>query len=259
MTSLHSLPAGTEQGAEPSGDDDDWWEDALQAVLPWLCGSDGRDILENAPGMLDDADDAEVNMLMRVRQSEGESWLSAGLFNGQLYSLEVTLTALQFTNKMSLALCWAVQQAAAWRWSGVQLPSKAKVQPGSVCSCLCARATICSLALLACLMVFAWQCQVCQALSLADDWLCQLPGPSCILISSWQVLTWWPFCICLAPGCLCSFPLLLVQSLQLCCAVSTIDSTRDAAPLVTQGCDPEQVPGWEDPELQTYPASSNKC
>ena len=95
--SLHSLPAspaGTEQEADPSGDDD-WWEDALQAVLPWLCGSDGRDILENAPGMLDDADDAEVNMLMRVRQSEGDSWLCggwlcAGLFNGQLCSLAVT-------------------------------------------------------------------------------------------------------------------------------------------------------------------------
>ncbi len=62
----------------------------MRAVLPWLCGSDGRDILENAPGMLDDADDAEVNMLMRVRQSEGESWLCAGLFNGQLYVLKVT-------------------------------------------------------------------------------------------------------------------------------------------------------------------------
>ena len=90
-TSLQSLPAspaGMEQGAEPS-DDNDWWEDALQAVLPWLCGSDGRDILENAPGMLDDADDAEVNMLMRVRQSEGESRLCDGLLNKQLHSLEV--------------------------------------------------------------------------------------------------------------------------------------------------------------------------
>ena len=108
-----------EQGAE-SSDDNDWWEDALQAVLPWLCGSDGRDILENAPGMLDDADDAEVNMLMRVRQSEGESRLCDGLLNKQLHSLEVNhcpadLPRLQITGKVTLASCWAEQQAAAWR------------------------------------------------------------------------------------------------------------------------------------------------